>query len=246
MAALQEQALHDRDAVDPDLAAPMARIVARSGGEAEYTAFLDLVRHPATPQEEIRYLYALAEFQHTALVRRTLDLALSEVRTQNAPFLVAAMLGNRIGGELAWEYTKEHWADITARFPDNLVPRMVQGATNLLKPEVAADVATFVASQPRLRDNKVVQQALEQLEINVAFARTRGRHAARRLHLSAGGDPHASPADGAARARRRGGGRRGRRRAASALETHVAHLLRNPPPGRDPHRIRQGRGGRQP
>jgi puromycin-sensitive aminopeptidase len=129
------------------------------------------VRHPATPQEEIRYLYALAEFQHEGLVRRTLDLALTEVRTQNAPFLVAALFGTRVGGTQAWTFVKDHWSDITARFPDNLVPRMIQGTTNLLEPEVATDVEAFVASQPRLRDNKVVQQALEQLEVNVAFAR---------------------------------------------------------------------------
>ncbi|MBV9663762.1 MAG: hypothetical protein JOZ37_07330, partial [Actinobacteria bacterium] len=54
--------------------------------------------------------------------------------------------------------------------PDNLVPRMVQGTTNLLSPAIADDVKAFVQAQPRLRDNKVVQQAMEQLEINVAFA----------------------------------------------------------------------------
>jgi puromycin-sensitive aminopeptidase len=169
-AELQAKLVENRETVDPDLATPISRIVARDGGEAEYTQFLDLVRHPATPQEEVRYLYALAEFQNPGLVHRTLDLALHEVRTQNAPFLVAALLGNRVGGELAWDFVKEHWQELTARFPDNLVPRMVQGATNLLSPATAADVQAFVQAQPRLRDNKVVQQAMEQLEINVAFA----------------------------------------------------------------------------
>jgi aminopeptidase N len=167
---LHDQLRHQRDSVDPDLAAPIVRIVARTGGEAEYTDFLDVVRHPATPQEEIRYLYALAEFQNLGLVKRTLDLALTEVRTQNAPFLVATLLANRVGGTTAWGYLKEHWPELTSRLPDNLVPRMIQGTTNLLAPDVAADVIGFVKSQPRLRDNKVVQQAMEQLEINVAFA----------------------------------------------------------------------------
>ena len=169
-AELQAKLLENREAVDPDLATPISRIVARNGGEAEYTEFLELVRHPATPQEEVRYLYALAEFQNPGLVQRTLDLALREVRTQNAPFLVAALLGNRVGGELAWDFVKEHWQELSARFPDNLVPRMVQGTTNLLSPATATEVQAFVQAQPRLRDNKVVQQAMEQLEINVAFA----------------------------------------------------------------------------
>jgi puromycin-sensitive aminopeptidase len=169
-AEMQAVALHDRDALDPDLAGPIARIVARNGGEAEYTEFLDIVRHPTTPQEEIRYLYALAEFENPGLVRRTLDLALTEVRTQNGPFLVSALFANRVGGEPTWEFVKEHWADLNARFPDNLIPRMLQGTTNLMKPDVAADVAAFVEAQPRLRHNKLAQQTVEQLQINVAFA----------------------------------------------------------------------------
>jgi puromycin-sensitive aminopeptidase len=167
---LHEQLRRHRESVDPDLAAPVTRIVARTGGEAEYTDFLEVVRHPGTPQEEVRYLYALAEFQNVGLVKRSLDLALTEVRTQNAPFLVASLLGNRVGGTTAWEFLKEHWSAFAERLPDNLVPRMIQGTTNLLAPDVAADVRAFVQSQPRLRDNKVVQQAMEQLEINVAFA----------------------------------------------------------------------------
>ena len=167
---LQASAVSERDSIDADLAGPVARIVARTGGEAEYTEILDIVRHPTTPQEEIRYLYALAEFEHPGLVRRTLDLALTEVRTQNAPFLVSALLANRAGGELAWTFVKEHWRDLTARFPDNLIPRMLQGTTNLLQPDVAADVAAFIDAQPRLRDNKLAQQTVEQLQVNVAFA----------------------------------------------------------------------------
>ena len=169
-AQLQAAAQENDDAIDPDLAAPAARIVARSGGEAEYTSFLDRVRHPRTPQEEIRYLYALAEFQHAGLVRRTLDLALTAVRTQNAPFLLAAVMGNRVGGELAWDFVKEHWPELTERFPDNLVPRMVQGVTSLVRRDLADDVARFIGSQPAVKDNKVVLQAIEQLEVNIAFA----------------------------------------------------------------------------
>ena len=64
-------------------------MVAAAGGPADFDAFLERYRHPATPQEELRYLYALAGFPDPDLAARTFDLALSEVRTQNAPYLVA-------------------------------------------------------------------------------------------------------------------------------------------------------------
>ena len=56
-------------------------IVAMQGGEAEFEAMLARFRSPATPQEENRYLYALASFDDEALAVRAFDLALTEVRT---------------------------------------------------------------------------------------------------------------------------------------------------------------------
>ena len=54
-----------------------------------YERMLDGYRTAATPQDQLRHLYALAEFDDEALVLRTCELAMSgEVKTQNAPFLL--------------------------------------------------------------------------------------------------------------------------------------------------------------
>ncbi len=73
-------------------------IVAAGGGADEYETFLARYRKPANPQEENRYLYALASFTDPELAARTFGLALSEVRTQNAPFLIQLLLANRVTG----------------------------------------------------------------------------------------------------------------------------------------------------
>ncbi len=60
-----------------------------AGDEAVYERLLDGYRTAATPQDQLRHLYALAEFDAEALVLRTCELAMSgEVKTQNAPFLL--------------------------------------------------------------------------------------------------------------------------------------------------------------
>jgi puromycin-sensitive aminopeptidase len=158
--------------VDPDLAGVVNAIVARNGGEAEYTAFLDKWRKPSTPQEENRYLYGLADFEAEGLVRRTLDLSITEVRTQNAPFLLNAMFSNRKGGRMAWDFVKDHWDEILGKLSNNLVPRMLDGLSNLSEPDVAADIKDFLASHPTPSGEKLIEQMLERLAINVAF-RTR-------------------------------------------------------------------------
>ena len=44
---------------------------------------------PATPQEELRYLSALADFDDADLMSRVLAMSITDdVRTQNAPYLL--------------------------------------------------------------------------------------------------------------------------------------------------------------
>ena len=160
----------DPAAIDPDLAGPVTAIVARTGGEADYETFLERYRHPSTPQEEVRYLWGLAGFEHRPLVQRTCGFALSnDVRTQNAPYLVGATLGNRVGGDLAWAFTKEHWEEMLRRFPENSIPRMLDAVSALSTPELAADVHAFVAAHPVPGAEKTIQQILERLDVNVAL-----------------------------------------------------------------------------
>ncbi len=165
----------DRSSLHPDLVGPVITTVAHGGGEAEYTTFLSRFRAPATPQEQIRYLYALAEFPSRPLVERTLDLAITEVRTQNAPFVINTALGNRLAGDLAWDFVKTRWDTLTERFPHKMLDRMVTNVVYFTKPEMAADVHAFFAEHPIPTGQKQLEQTLERLDIHTAFA---GREAA--------------------------------------------------------------------
>ena len=59
-------------------------------------------KEATTPQEELRYLYALADFDDADLMRRVLAMAIDEIRTQNAPYLLRRALTNRNQGARAW------------------------------------------------------------------------------------------------------------------------------------------------
>jgi len=125
--------------------------------------------------EVAQHLHGLAGFEDPALVRRAMELALSEVRAQNVPSLVSLLLGNRAGGEVTWEMVKEHWEHLLARLPESLHHRMLEGVTNLSRPETAADVHAFLESHPLAGKERAVEQLLERLDVAVAFRR---RHAA--------------------------------------------------------------------
>jgi puromycin-sensitive aminopeptidase len=157
-------------ALHPDTESAVLEIVASDGGSEEYDAFLERYRNPANPQQEMRYLYALGGFDDAALAARTFELAVTEVRTQNAPFLLQALLANRITGAASWARVEERWDELIERFPANTLPRMLDGVRALCTPPSLADEVTrFVEAHPLPAGGKTVEQTLERLAVNVAF-----------------------------------------------------------------------------
>jgi puromycin-sensitive aminopeptidase len=163
--------------IDADIEDAVLAVVAAQRRAGDYDTCLARYRSPATPQEELRYLTALAAFPDQALAARTFDLAASEVRTQNAPYLVMSLLGNRIGGPVAWERLKARWAEILDKFPVNGHSRMLAGVRSLCgDAALADDVTRFLTEHPVRTGQRSVEQAMERLAINLAFgARERGR-----------------------------------------------------------------------
>jgi puromycin-sensitive aminopeptidase len=164
--------------LDPDLAATVVTVAATVGGAAEFDIFLDRYRHPATPQEETRYLYSLTAFRDPALAARAFALARTEVRTQNAPFMVQQLLAHRDHGPATWARVRDGWDSLIARFPTNIFPRMLDGVRLLCRdPALADDVRGFLTTHPVPSGQRTVDQILERLGVNQAFVSRTARAA---------------------------------------------------------------------
>jgi puromycin-sensitive aminopeptidase len=162
----------DDPANDPELVAAATTVVAAVGNVDDYEWVLERFRNPDTPQEQIRMLYALAEFDDADLMRRTCDLAFSgEVKTQNAPFLLNRCIANRFHGELAWSLVQQHWKEANEKFPVNTIVRMIDSA-KLLNSDVAeASVQSFFSEHEIPQAVKTLQQVLERQRVNAALRR---------------------------------------------------------------------------
>jgi puromycin-sensitive aminopeptidase len=162
--------LKDRSVLAADLVTAVVNVVAYAGGEAEYEIMHEQFRRATTPQDEIRYLYALAASEVPALLNRTLEMCLSsEVRTQDAPYLLGSILGSRAGHGLAWQFLTERWDDLLARFPRNSIPRMLESVAAIADPALAPAIHQFLDAHPVPQGERQLAQARERLDINVAF-----------------------------------------------------------------------------
>jgi len=168
---VHEQYLADPTSVEPNVAEAVATLVARHGGESEFQAYLDRWRNPTTPQEMVRYLYRLADFPNEGLARRVLDLAITEVRSQNGPFVIFFVLMSSEHNALAWDFIEEHWDDIHARFTEPLIPRMLEAVAWVTDADLAARIRSFLTAHPLRSGQQTIEQAMERMDVHVAFAR---------------------------------------------------------------------------
>jgi puromycin-sensitive aminopeptidase len=162
--------LADSGTVDPNVLPAVIAVLAHTGDAGRYEDFLRRFRSASTPQEEQRYLYALAGFREPELIRQTLGRAVNgEIRTQDAPFVVRSMLVSVDGRELAWDFVKQHWDTMDRLYPKHGMRRLAEGVTGLATPALEADVTRFFAEKKPQFGGKVLAQYLEQLHVAVVL-----------------------------------------------------------------------------
>ncbi|UVT15838.1 MAG: M1 family metallopeptidase [Nitrospira sp.] len=168
--------LNDPSTADSNVVPALVAILAHTGDGARYDEFLALYRTASTPQEERRYLFSLASFRHKELLARTLARTINgEIRTQDAPFVVGALMMNVYGREVAWDFVRANWDHMDRLYPKQGLRRMCAGIAGLATPELEQDVREFFTARKIDLGGKTLDQYLEQLRIAVAFREREGR-----------------------------------------------------------------------
>ena len=161
------------ESADRDLMPPLVNILAYCGDAARYQEYKRKFKNPRTPQEEQRYLFALANFRDRQLLEKTLEMTLDgEVRTQNAPYLMHSLLLNNTFRYQAWDYLRAHWPDMVQKYPDNALPRMCEAVVALLDRE--DEVKKFFAEHRVRLGGKIIDQHLERLSVAAGFRHREG------------------------------------------------------------------------
>jgi aminopeptidase N/puromycin-sensitive aminopeptidase len=104
------------------------------------------------------------------LTKRTLDYAMSsQVRTQDAPLIIAALMARPSTALDTWEYVKSNWGLIERSFGvfQGLLG-VVRGAQNFCDPEIRNDVERFFNTHRIRGTEREARQALETIDHCIA------------------------------------------------------------------------------
>ncbi len=160
----------ESNALDGDLARVILRIVANESRREDFDVFLQRYRDAASPQDQQRYQWGLADFNDEALALEAAEKCFSEFRGQDAPIVLGILSRNRVTGPSVWRYVTSRWDEAFATFPPNVQARMCMGiGTFIADRAFAREVEEFHLAHPIEGEQRTIDQLLERMSIGLDF-----------------------------------------------------------------------------
>jgi aminopeptidase N/puromycin-sensitive aminopeptidase len=161
---IADKVLADPSSVDYQLAGSAFPLAAINGDSEFYDKVMAGLKSPKSPEEYYLYFFTLPQFTDQKLLQRTLDYSISpDVRSQDALQLVTGVLGNPDGEQLAWDFIRQHWAEIE-KAGGPFASAQVVGATSTFCDAAKRDQVTeFFAAHRIAAAERTYKQSIERI-----------------------------------------------------------------------------------
>jgi puromycin-sensitive aminopeptidase len=166
------QFLADPGNVHPDIRGAVFALAGQAGDRTTYDQLWKLEKEATLQEEKMRLLMAVTRFSDQDLLLETLKRALtSDVRIQDAIFVVTGVGANRQGRDLAWDFVKDNWPEFDRRYGSGGfgLMRLVSICGNFASSEKLADVEAFFSKHPAPAAERTIRQALERIRLNIKW-----------------------------------------------------------------------------
>ncbi len=154
----------NKENVSPDLRGIVYSIVARYGGIKEYTVLQKMYHKETLHEEKSRILMSLGGFRQKSLLAKTLAFSLSKsVRSQDTPAVIASVIRNREGKELAWKFIQKQWPTLLSRYGEggHMLSRLVESTAVFNDKKYADEIKSFFKKHPAPGAERTTRQVLE-------------------------------------------------------------------------------------
>jgi puromycin-sensitive aminopeptidase len=170
-----ERSVTDRDSVDADVADAAIGIVAANGGATEFERFLEMRDAADSPQDEVRYLRAAAAVPEAETATKLVEMVLEgKIRSQDANWVLARLLGHRDTGSLVWNLVKANWDGALDAMPPQNRRRMLDLIMYRSEPEIAEDIQAWLTEHPISGAERFTEQQMERLRVRVGLRSREG------------------------------------------------------------------------
>ncbi len=156
--------------IDSEVANAAIRIVAAAGDGSVHDRLTAAFQAATSPQEEDRYLVAIAAVPDAAAAVETIDMVVDgRIRSQNAGATVARLVGHRTVGPAAWAEVTRRWDEVIDRLPKLTARTAISFIHLRSEPEVAGEIATWLAAHPLPGAETYTAQQLERLDVRIGL-----------------------------------------------------------------------------
>jgi puromycin-sensitive aminopeptidase len=161
--------------VDAEVAEAALVVTASNGTIEDFDVLMENFREAKDPQAEIRYLRAATAIPDPLAAEKMISMVLEgDIRSQDANWVLARLIGNRDTGSMSWDLITENWDAVLASMPVLNSRRLLDLVQYRSEPDVAASIMRWLETHPIPSGGKHVAQKMEQLQVRVALREREG------------------------------------------------------------------------
>ena len=156
--------------LDPGLAPTILQLAAINGDAPLYEKYVARMAGAASRDEQIRFRDSLAYFSEPSISNRTLDYATStEVRTQDAPDIISALMARPWAAQSTWAHIKANWTRLQKQLGVfQGLPTVVGSTYVFCDAATRNDVEQYFNQNPIRGTERAARQALETIDRCIA------------------------------------------------------------------------------
>jgi puromycin-sensitive aminopeptidase len=161
--------------VDAEVAEAALVVTASNGTIEDFDVLMENFRDAKDPQAKIRYLRAATAIPDPLAAEKMISMVLEgDIRSQDANWVLARLIGNRDTGSMSWDLITENWDAVLASMPVLNSRRLLDLVQYRSEPDVAASIMRWLETHPIPSGGKHVAQKMEQLQVRVALREREG------------------------------------------------------------------------
>ncbi len=158
--------------IDANIRSVVYKAVASTGDEKDWKLFESLYKKELLHEEKDRLGYALTAFSDQKILSKTLSFIMSSnVRDQDAPFLLSAVWQNKEGRELTWIFIRNNWDKLLKIYGDggHFLSGILSPLGNHTKLKDLKDAQKFFSKNTAPGAERALEQIYEKIASNVAW-----------------------------------------------------------------------------